>query len=139
LSCSDDEEPPTYATAASPAAPDEPAELDVAPRITRASVKKISQTKARNLKRAKKAKEADVSLEAHVSTISSNDVSVSTFPVFLSYTPSLTLSFLQALVKRFIDLGTECAGYLKVAEAFEGAILIFNHYFSSVLYLLLFI
>jgi hypothetical protein len=139
MPCSDDEEPPAYATAASPAAPDEPAELDVAPRITRASVKKISQTKARNLKRAKKTKEADVSLEAHVSTVSSNDVSVSSFPAFLSYTPSLTRSFLQALVKRFIDLGTECAGYLKVAEASEGAILMFNHFFSSVLCLLLFI
>jgi hypothetical protein len=108
-------------------APDEPAELDVAPRITRASVKKISQTKARNLKRAKKAKEANVSLEAHVSTVSSNDVSVSSFPAFLSDIPSLTRSFLQALVKRFIDLGTECAGYLKVAEASEGANLMFNH------------
>jgi hypothetical protein len=66
-------------------------------------------------------------------------VSVSSFPAFLSYTPSLTRSFLQALVKRFIDLGTECAGYLKVAESSEGAILMFNHYFSSVLCLLLFI
>jgi hypothetical protein len=139
LSRSDDEEPPAYAMAASPVAPDEPAEPDVAPRITRASVKKVSQTQARNLKRAKKAKEADISLEAHVSTVSSNDVSVSSLPAFLSYTPSLTRSFLQALVKRFIDLGTECAGYLKVAKASEGAILMFNHYFSSVLCLLLFI
>jgi hypothetical protein len=139
LSYSDDEEPPAYAETASPVAPDEPAELDVAPRITRASVKKISQTKARNLKRAKKAKEPDVSLEAHVSTVSSNDVSVSSFSAFLSDIPSLTCSFLQALVKRFIDLGTECAGYLKVAKASEGANLMFNHYFSSVLCLLLFI
>jgi hypothetical protein len=127
LSCSDNEEPPAYATAASPVAPDEPAEPDVAPRITRASVKKVSQTRARNLKCAKKAKEANVSLEAHVSTVSSNDVSVSSLPAFLSYTPFLTRSFLQALVKRFIDLGTECAGYLKVAKASEGAILMFNH------------
>jgi hypothetical protein len=139
LSCSDDEELPAYATAASPVAPNEPAEPDVAPRITRASVKKVSQTQARNLKRAKKAKEANVSLEAHVSTVSSNDVSVSSLPAFLSCTPSLTRSFLQALVKRFIDLGTECAVYLKVAKASEGAILMFNHYFSSVLCLLLFI
>jgi hypothetical protein len=43
------------------------------PRVTRASVKKIPQ--ARSLKRLKKAKETDVSLEAHVSTVSSNDVS----------------------------------------------------------------
>jgi hypothetical protein len=138
LSCSDDEEPPAYATAASPAAPDEPAEPDVAPRTTRSSVKKVSQAQARNLKRAKKAKEAEVSLEAHISTVSSDDVSVSSLLAFFSYTPSLTHSFLQALVKRFIDLGTECAGYLKVAKASKGAILMFNHYFSSVLYLLLF-
>jgi hypothetical protein len=128
LSCSDDEEPPVYATAASPAAPDEPAEPDVAPRTTRASVKKVSQTQARNLKRAKKAKEAEVSLEAHVSTVSSDDVSVSSLLAFFSYTPTLTHSFLQALVKRFIDLGTECAGYLKVAKASEGAILMFQSF-----------
>jgi hypothetical protein len=129
LSFSDDEEPPVYATAASPAAPDEPAEPDVAPRTTRASVKKVSQTQARNLKRSKKAKEADVSLETHASIVSSNDVSVSSLPAFLSYTPSLTCSCIQALVKRFIDLGTEYAGYLRVAKASEGTILMSSHYF----------
>jgi hypothetical protein len=142
LSCSDDEEPPAYATAApsiSPAATDEPAEPAVAVRTTRSSIKKISQTQARNLKRAKKAKEADISLEAHVSTVSSDDVSHSSLPAFLLYTPSLTRLFLQALVKRFIDLGTECAGYLKVAKASEGAILMFRHYFSFVLCLMLFV
>jgi hypothetical protein len=77
LSCSDNEELPAYTAASSPAAPDEPAEPDVAPRITRASIKKDSHTQARNLKCAKKAKETDVSLEAHVSSVSSNDVSVS--------------------------------------------------------------
>jgi hypothetical protein len=46
--------------------------------------------------------------------------------------------FYQALVKRFITLGTECAGYLKVAKASEGTILILNYYLSSVLCLLLF-
>jgi hypothetical protein len=139
--CSDEEEPPTDATAApstSPADTDEPAEPAVAVRTTRSSIKKVSQTQAQNLKRAKKAKEADILLEAHVSTISSDDVSDSSLPAFLSYTPSLTRSFLQALVKRFIDLGTECAGYLKVAKASEGAILMSSHYFSFVLYLLLF-
>jgi hypothetical protein len=129
LTFSDDEEPPVYATAASPAAPDEPAELDVAPRTTRASVKKVSQAQARNLKRSKKAKETDVSLEAHVSTVSSNDVSVSSLPAFLSSSRSLTRSCLQALVKRFIDLGTECAGYLRVAKASECTILMSSHYF----------
>jgi hypothetical protein len=80
----DDEEPPTYATAApliSPAAADEPAEPDVASsRATRASVKKVPQ--ARSLKRSKKAKETDVSLEAHASTVSLDDVSNFSFTRF---------------------------------------------------------
>jgi hypothetical protein len=136
LSCSDDEELPTYATTApatSPAATDEPAEPVVALRTTRSSIKKVSHTQARNLKRAKKAKEADISLEAHISTVSSDDVSKSSLLAFFAYTPSLTHSFPQALVKRFIALGTECAGYLKVAKAFEGTILMSSHCFSSVL------
>jgi hypothetical protein len=122
-SCSDDEEPLTYATAVpptSPAATDEPIEPYVAPRTTRSSVKKVPQAQVRNLKRAKKAKETDVSLEAHASTVSYDDVSNSSFLALYSYTPFLTCSFPQALVKRFIALGTECAGYLKVAKASEG-------------------
>jgi hypothetical protein len=141
-SCSDDEEPPTYATAApptSPAATDEPTEPDVAPRTTRSSVKKVPQAQARNLKHAKKAKETDVSLEAYASMVFSDDVSNSSFLAFLSYTLTLTHFCSQALLKRFIALGTECAGYLKVAKASEGIILMSSHYFSSVLYLLLFI
>jgi hypothetical protein len=74
--CRDDEEPlkdaPT-APSTSPAIADEPVEQEVAARVTRASVKKIPAT--RNLKRLKKAKETDVTLEAHASTISPNDVS----------------------------------------------------------------
>jgi hypothetical protein len=66
-------------------------------------------------------------------------VSNSSFLAFFSYTPFLTRSFPQALVKRFIALGTECAGYLKVAKASKGTTLMSSHYFSSVLYLLLFI
>jgi hypothetical protein len=142
LSCSDDEEPPTYATTApatSPVAPDEPTEPAAALRTTRSSIKKVSQTQARNLKRAKKAKEADVSLEAHISTDSSDDVSNSSLLAFFSYTPSLTHSFPQALVKRFIALGTECVGYLKVVKASEGTILMSSHCFSSMLCVLLFI
>jgi hypothetical protein len=75
-SCRDDEEPPKDGTASpsiSPATADEPAEPFIAPRVTRASVKKIPQ--ARSLKRSKKAKETDISLEAHASTISPADVS----------------------------------------------------------------
>jgi hypothetical protein len=130
LSCSDDEEPPTYATTApatSPAATDEPAEPAVALRTTRSSIKKVSHTQARNLKRAKKAKEADISLEAHASTVSSDDVSSSSLLISFSYTPSLTHSFPQALMKKFTVLGTECAGYLKVAKASEGANLMSSH------------
>jgi hypothetical protein len=52
---------------------DEPAEQETAPRVTRASVKKIPAT--RSLKRLKKAKEADVYLEAHESAVSPDDVS----------------------------------------------------------------
>jgi hypothetical protein len=83
-SCSDDEEPPTYVTATSPPSPtaiDEPVEPDVAPRATRSSVKKVSQS--RYPKRSKKAKEATVSLEAHASTVSSDDVSTSSLLAFL--------------------------------------------------------
>jgi hypothetical protein len=42
-------------------------------------VKKVSQALARNLKRAKKTKEPDVSLEAHASTVSLDDVSNSSY------------------------------------------------------------
>jgi hypothetical protein len=100
-------------------------------------VKKVPQ--ARYPKCSKKAKETDVSLEAHASTVSSDDVSNSFLLAFLSYTSALTHSFSQALLKRFIALGTECAEYLKVVKASEGTILTSSHYFSSVLYPLLFI
>jgi hypothetical protein len=84
-------------------------------------VKKVPQ--ARYPKRSKKAKETDVSLEAHASTVSPDDVSNSSLLAFHSCTSTLTHFFSQALVKRFIALGTECAGYLKVAKASEGTIL----------------
>jgi hypothetical protein len=90
LSCSDDEEPPAHAApapSASPAATDEPAEPAAAVRTTRAAVKKVSQTQAQNRKRAKKAKETDASLEAHASTMSSDEVSDSLFYLFPFYTP----------------------------------------------------
>jgi hypothetical protein len=99
----------------------------LAPSTTRSSIKKVSHTHARNLKQAKKAKEADVSLEAHASTVSSDDVSSSSLLISFSYTPSLTHSFPQALMKKFTALGTECAGYLTVAKASEGANLMSSH------------
>jgi hypothetical protein len=43
--------------------------------------------------------------------------------------------FSQALLQRFVDLGTECAEYLKVAKASEGILLTSSHYFSYVLIL----
>jgi hypothetical protein len=138
-SCRDDEELPTDATAiplVSPAAA-EPTDPYIAPRVTRASGKKVTQ--ARNLKCSKKAKETDVSLEAHTSTVSPDNASNSSLLAFLAYTTALTHSFSQALLKRFIALGTECAEYIKVAKASEGIILMSSHYFSSMLYPLLFI
>jgi hypothetical protein len=52
---------------------DEPSAQETAPRVTRASVKKIPVT--RSLKRSKKSQEMDVALEAHGSAASSDDVS----------------------------------------------------------------
>ena len=137
-SCRDDEEPPTYATAAppiSPVAADESAEPNVAPRATRAAVRKVLQ--ARNPKRSKKAKETDISLEAHASTVSPDDVSNSLLLAFLTYAPALTHFFSQALLNRFVALGTECAEYLKVAKASEGMFII-HSWFFLLAYLVLF-
>jgi hypothetical protein len=95
-SCRDDEELPKDATAApstSPAIADEPAEQEIAPRVTRTSVKKIPAT--RSIKRSKKAKETDVSLEAHASTVSLDDVSNFFFLLSL-----YTLMLLHALSPR---------------------------------------
>jgi hypothetical protein len=86
--CSDDEEPQPDATAApSPQAviPDKPSvqetELSAeAPRFTRSSIKKV--TVSRSTKKAKKSKEADVSLEAHELASSSDDVSDRTLNFF---------------------------------------------------------
>jgi hypothetical protein len=80
-SCSDDEEPQRDA-ATTPSTQaviaDEPSVQETesavqAPRTTRASVKKVPVT--RSTKRSKKSKEADVSLEAHESAVSLDDVS----------------------------------------------------------------
>jgi hypothetical protein len=72
-------------------AADEPAEPNVAPRATRAAVRKVLQ--ARNPKCSKKAKETDVPLEAHASTVSPDDVSKFSLLAFLAYTRALTRSF----------------------------------------------
>jgi hypothetical protein len=111
LLCSDDEEPPTYATAIPPPSPvaiDEPVEPDVAPRATRSGVKKVPQT--RHSKRSKKAKEAEVSLEAHASTVSSDDVSNSSFPSFLSCTSALTHFFFSGFSEEIYCPGHRVCG-----------------------------
>jgi hypothetical protein len=80
-SCSDDEEPQRDAVAApstQAVIADEPSAQETepavqAPRATRASVKKVHVT--RSTKQSKKSKEADVSLEAHKSAVSPDDVS----------------------------------------------------------------
>jgi hypothetical protein len=41
--------------------------------------------------------------------------------------------FSQALLQRFLALGTKCAEYFKVAKASEGTLLTSRHYSSSVL------
>jgi hypothetical protein len=80
-SYSDDEEPQRDATATpstQAVIADEPPAQEIepdvqVPRTTRASVKKVPVT--RSTKRSKKAKEANVSLEAHESAVSPDDVS----------------------------------------------------------------
>jgi hypothetical protein len=104
--CRDDEEPPKDAPAAPstlPAIVDEPVEQEAASRVTRASLKKIPVTQ--NLKRLTKAKETDVSLEAHASTISPNDVNSFYLTCSLciplcSYTP-----FSSGIVAKICHLG----------------------------------
>jgi hypothetical protein len=93
-------------------------------RTTRSAIKKVSHTQARNAKRAKKAKETDVSLEAHASAVSSDEVSDFAPLVSFSYSPSFKhfYSSRQALMRKFVALGTECSGYLKVAKATKGTI-----------------
>jgi hypothetical protein len=86
--CNDDKEPQPDATAAPSSQaiiPDKPSvqetELSAeALRVTRSSIKKI--TMSRITKQAKKSKEANVSLEAHEPTSSSDDVSDHTMNFF---------------------------------------------------------
>jgi hypothetical protein len=99
---------------------DEPVEPDFAPRTIRASVKKVSQAQARGQKRAKKTKEAEVSLEAHVSSVSSDDVSDSFFPSFLSCTSALTLFyFLSGFGEEVYHPGHGVCGVPKGCESFR--------------------
>jgi hypothetical protein len=100
-------------------ATDDPVEPYVAPRTTRASVKKVSQTQARAIKRAKKTKEAEVSLEAHVSAVSSDDVSNSSFPSFpLMHFYSYTL-LLSGFGKEIYRPGHGVRGVPKGCKSFR--------------------
>jgi hypothetical protein len=93
--CSDDEEPKRDAASApstQDATIDEPPTQETepamqAPRVTRASTKKI--TVSRSTKRSKKSQEADVSLEAREPTGSPDDVSDCIALIFL--VPSIYL------------------------------------------------
>jgi hypothetical protein len=71
------------------------------PRATRASSKKIPMS--RSTKRSKKSKEADVSLEAHESTDSPDDVSECTLLILLEcsiYLCVLSLSGIDEEIRR---------------------------------------
>jgi hypothetical protein len=65
----------------------------------------VPQTQARGSKRAKKAKKTDVSLEAHASTVPSNDVSISFCLFPLAYSPSLIYFFLSGFDEEIRRLG----------------------------------
>jgi hypothetical protein len=70
----------------------------------------------------KKSKEADVSLEAHEPSSSSDNVSgriLEDFS-FLFCMRLCVLLFCQALMKKFVALGTECTQYWRVAQASKG-------------------
>jgi hypothetical protein len=90
FSCSDDEEPKRDSASApstQDATIDEPSTQETepavqAPRVTRASTKKIIVS--RSTKRSKKSQEADVSLETHEPTGSPDDVSDCIALIFLA-------------------------------------------------------
>jgi hypothetical protein len=105
-SCRDDEEPPKATTAipsTPPAVDDEPPAQVIAPRVTRASVKKVHVPQ--NLKRLKKAKEPDASLEAHESSASPHDVSNFSCFVSLAYTCASYTLFLSGIIGEIRRLG----------------------------------
>jgi hypothetical protein len=65
----------------------------------------VSQTQARNAKRAKKAKETNVSLEAHTPMVPSDEVSNSSLLVSFAHIPSLTYSFSSGFDEEICRLG----------------------------------
>jgi hypothetical protein len=120
--CSDEEEAPVYASTAptiSPAATEEPAEPVATMRTTRSAVRKVPQTQAHGTKRAKKAKGTDISLEAHASTVPSDDVSDSSLLASFSYSPSLTYFFPSGFDAEICRLGHGMCKLPKGCESFR--------------------
>jgi hypothetical protein len=105
----DDEEPSKAATATpsiSHAVSDEPPAQEIAPRVTRASVKKVPVPQ--NPKRVKKAKEPEVSLEAHESSASPHDVSNFSWLISLAYAHTsfpLFFFFFSGFIEEICRLG----------------------------------
>jgi hypothetical protein len=93
-----------------------PAEV---PRVTRSAIKKVPVS--RSTKRSKKSKEADVSLEVHEPSSFSDNVSDRILEDFsFLFACAYLFLFYQALMKKFVALGTECTQYWRVAKASEG-------------------
>jgi hypothetical protein len=93
-----------------------PAEV---PRVTRCSVKKVPVS--RSTKKSKKSEEADVFLEVHEPSSSKDNVSDCILEDFsFLFACAYLFLFYQALMKKFVALGTECTQYSKVAKASEG-------------------
>jgi hypothetical protein len=105
-SCRDDEVPSKAAATTpsiSPAVDDEPPAQEVAPRVTRASVKKVPLPQ--KPKRLKKAKEPKVSLETHESLASPHDVSNFSRLISLGYTRASYTLFLSGFIEEIRRLG----------------------------------
>jgi hypothetical protein len=105
-SCRDDEEPSKAATCTPsipPAVDNEPPAQEVAPRVTKASVKKVPVP--RNPKRLKKTKEPKISLEAHESSASPHDVSNFPYFVSLAHTCASYTLFLSGFIEEIRRIG----------------------------------
>jgi hypothetical protein len=138
--CSDDDDPKRDAAIASSAeniAADDPSVQEVEPAVKsqkapRAPVKKVPV--AWNSKRLKKSKGTDVSLEAHGSMNSPDDVrgdlSLFAFCSLRDLYAHMLFPW-QILMKKFVTLGTECAEYFKDARASKGAHLSYTLLVSS--------
>jgi hypothetical protein len=109
-----------------------PQEVDPAAKPQKASKKPTKKVVTiRSSKRLQKASDTGVTLEAHQSTSSSDDVRKHTI-IFTSKNLRVDAHILfsgQDLMKRFVDLGNDCIECLKVAKASEGE----SHFFYTCL------